>query len=139
MNSRRMLGPDYCVVSLARLPRAFTMTLGAGGVSMNNRMLVLAVLSGALLTAVGCTRRDQENRPEADLTEAEVLRIAEAAARSEGYDVDKYDMTGCDCESTAEGRTWTVSYDLKPPTPPGGHFMVSIDDKTRKATLARGE
>ena len=139
MISRRMLGPDCCVVALARLPRAFTMTLGAGGVSMKNRTLVLAMLSGALLTTAGCTRRDQENRPEADLTEAEVLRIAEAAARSEGYDVDKYDMTGCHYEFERKDRTWTVFYALKPPTPPGGHFAVSVDDQTRKATVARGE
>jgi len=106
---------------------------------MNNRMLVLAMLSGSLLTAVGCTRRGQENRPETNLTEAEVLRIAAAAARSEGYDVDKYDMTGCNYESERKGRTWTVFYVLKPPTPPGGHFLVSVDDQTRKATVARGE
>ena len=106
---------------------------------MNDRTLALAALLVSLAAAVGCERASRGNRPEANLTRAEVLRIAESAARSEGYDVGKYDMTGCDCESTAEGRTWTVSYDLKPLTPPGGHFMVSIDDKTRKATLARGE
>jgi hypothetical protein len=38
-----------------------------------------------------------------------------------------------------KNKTWTVFYQLKPPTPPGGHFLVSVDDRTKKATLARGE
>ena len=79
--------------------------------------------------------------PEAttNLARAEVLQIAEATARSEGYDVSKYNMTACHYEFTRKDHTWTVFYELKPPAPPGGHFMVSIDDQTKKASLAHGE
>ncbi len=106
---------------------------------MNNPIVALAVLFGALLAVVGCAKPSQENQPKTNLAKAEVLRIAEATAKSEGYDVDKYDMTGCHYEYTDKDKTWTVFYRLKPPTPPGGHFMVWIDDQTKKATVAPGE
>ena len=73
------------------------------------------------------------------LTEAEVIRIAEQTAKAEGFDLARYDRTGCHYEYTEKNKTWTVFYQLKPPTPPGGHFLVSVDDRTKKATLARGE
>jgi hypothetical protein len=83
--------------------------------------------------------RNLENRPETNLTEAEVLRIAEETAKAQGLDVGKYNMAGCHYELTRKDRTWTVFYQLKPPTPPGEHFGVSVDDRTRKATLWLGE
>ena len=64
---------------------------------------------------------------------------AEAAARSHGYDVEKYNMTGCHYEYTEKDGTWTVFYELKPPTPPGGHFLVSVDDKTKQTAVAPGK
>ena len=73
------------------------------------------------------------------LNEAEVIKIAEQAAKAEGYDLAKYDRTGCHYEYTEKDKTWTVFYQLKPPTPPGGHFLVSVDDRTKKATLHRGK
>lgn len=81
----------------------------------------------------------QENVSKTNLAESEVLRIAEATVKSEGYDVDKYNRTGCHYEFIHKDHTWTVFYELKPPTPPGGHFMISIDDQTKKAKLVHGE
>ena len=75
----------------------------------------------------------------AQMTKKEVLLIAEAKAKSEGYDIAKYNMTGCHYEFTHKDRTWTVFYELKPPTPPGGHFFVSVNDQTKEARLAHGE
>ncbi len=88
---------------------------------------------------VGCANIKQEKRQQTRLTRTKVLRIAEAKARSEGYDIAKYNMTGCHYEFMDKNATWTVFYEIKPPTPPGGHFMVVVDDKTKEATLAHGE
>ena len=106
---------------------------------MKRGMVVLAIILGSLAIVFGCTDDEQENGPETSLVREEVLRIAEQTAESEGFDISEYDMTGCHYESTGEDGTWTVFYELKPPTPPGGHFMVSVDDQTKQATLTRGE
>ena len=106
---------------------------------MKKRIVAFAILIGVLQSAFGCAEQKRETQPETSLARAEVLQIAEATARSEGYDVSKYNMTGCHYEFTSKDHTWTVFYELEPPAPPGGHFMVSIDDQTKKATLARGE
>lgn len=106
---------------------------------MKKRIVVLAILFGSLAVVSGCADDKQENGPETSLDRAEVLQIAEQTAESEGYDIVEYNMTGCHYDSTGEDHTWTVFYELKPPTPPGGHFMVSIDDQTKEATLMQGE
>ncbi|GMR22495.1 MAG: hypothetical protein BMS9Abin37_0850 [Acidobacteriota bacterium] len=108
---------------------------------MASRMVIQAqaLLFATLLTLFGCTHPELEQLPETDLARAEVIRIAEIAAEAEGYDIRKYNMTGCHYEFTQDDHTWTVFYELKPPTPPGGHFVVSIDDRTKKATLGHGE
>jgi hypothetical protein len=73
------------------------------------------------------------------LTKDEVIRIAEDTAKSEGFDIRKYNMTGCHYEYIRKDGTWTVLFELKPPTPPGGHFLVWINDKTKEAKLMHGE
>ena len=73
------------------------------------------------------------------LTKEEVLKIAQAKAKKEGYDLKKYDMKGCHYQFTRKDHTWTVFFELKPPTPPGGHFMVWVDDQTKEAKLMPGE
>ncbi len=106
---------------------------------MKKHIVVLIILFEVLTAALGCTEPKQESGSDANLTIAEVLRIATEKARSEGYDVRKYNMTGCHYEYTRKDLTWTIFYELKPPTPPGGHFIVSIDDQTKKATITRGK
>lgn len=81
----------------------------------------------------------ESEAPTTQLTRKEVLAIAEATAKAEGYELAKYNMTGCHYEFTKKDHTWTVFYELKPPTPPGGHFLVSIDDRTKKAIFHHGE
>ena len=108
------------------------------------RSIVVAVVA---MSVAGCTPRGTDvpaNTPAseasgANLDEAEVLRIAEATATSGGYTLAKYNMTGCHYEFVRKDGTWTVFYELKPPTPPGGHFLVSINDQTKEATLEPGE
>ena len=106
---------------------------------MKTRIVILAVLLGSLAAVFGCVDDRQENGQETGLARTEVLRIAEQTAESEGYDIGEYNMTGCHYEFTSEDHMWTIFYELKPPTPPGGHFMVSIDDRTKEATLMQGE
>jgi hypothetical protein len=106
---------------------------------MKKRIVVFAISLGVLLATFGCVKQMRETQSETNLAKAEVLQIAEEKAKSEGYDVRKYNMTGCYYEFTRKDHTWTVFYELKPPAPPGEHFMVSIDDQTKKASLARGE
>ena len=106
---------------------------------MKKQIAVLIILFEVLTTAHGCTEPKQKNEPEANLTRAEVLRIAVETAKSEGYDIPKYNMTGCHYEYTRKDHTWIVFYELKPPTPPGGHFTVTIDDRTKEATLFQGK
>jgi hypothetical protein len=106
---------------------------------MNNRVLVLAILFGSLFVLAGCGKSSQKTTQKTHLAMPDVLKISEATAKSEGFDTSKYNMTGCHYEYTATDKTWTVFYELKPPTPPGGHFMVSVEDQTEKAALSRGE
>ena len=104
---------------------------------MKVQITILACVLAAMLTGFGCAH--QSGKTEAQLPKNEVIRIAEAKARSEGFDLQKYNMTGCHYEFTEKDRTWTVFFQLKPPTPPGGHFVVCVDDQTKKATLMRGK
>jgi hypothetical protein len=116
-----------------------TRSLGVGEMIMKKRIVVFAIFLGVLQATFGCAEQKRETQAATNLARAEVLQIAEATAKSEGYDVSKYNMTGCHYEFTRKDHTWTVFYELKPPAPPGGHFMVSIDDQTKKASLAHGE
>ena len=106
---------------------------------MINRIGVATLLFGFVLAGFGCTNPKRGQTTGANLLKAEVLRITEVTAISEGYDIRKYNMIGCHYEFTHKGHSWSVFYELKPPTSPGGHFVVSVDDLTRKATLAHGE
>lgn len=94
-----------------------------------------ALLFVVLLPIAACMASKQET----NLTKNEAIRIAEKTATSEGYDIQKYNITGCKYVFTEKDKTWTVFYELKPPTPPGGHFVVSVNDNTKKATISAGE
>jgi hypothetical protein len=104
---------------------------------MKAQITILTCVLAVMFSGFGCAQ--QSGKTEAQLPKNEVITIAEAKARSEGFDLQKYNMTGCHYEFTEKDHTWTVFFQLKPPTPPGGHFMVSVDDQTKKATLMRGK
>lgn len=73
------------------------------------------------------------------LTQNEVIKTAQAAARADKIDLEKYIVTGCHYEFTHKDYLWTVFFTRKPPAPPGGHFAVLVDDRTKKTTFMRGE
>lgn len=106
---------------------------------MKNRIELVILLFGAFLAASGCMNQTQEIESENNLTKKQVIQIAEETAKSEGYDLQKYNMAGCHYQFTRNDQTWTVYYELKPPPLPGGHFFISVDDQTKKATLAHGQ
>jgi hypothetical protein len=99
----------------------------------------LTITALACLLVIGCSSGTPSGQGTARLRQDEVITIAKAKAVQEGFDLSKYDLKGCYYEFPRKDSTWTVSFELKPPTPLGGHFHVSVDDKTSKATLTRGE
>ena len=76
---------------------------------------------------------------QSNLTKDEVIHIAEDTAKAKGYKLSDYDMTGCHYEFIGKDHTWWVFFELKPPGFPGGHFLVWIDDETKKAELRGGQ
>ena len=101
---------------------------------MKMKWLMLLVM--ASLAFAGCSSTDKKDT---QMQQKEVVAVAEATAKAEGFDLAKYDMTGCHYQFTETDGTWAVFFQMKPPTPPGGHFVVTVVDQTRKATLMRGE
>lgn len=106
---------------------------------MKTRVALLLCLMASMFLSLGCAGVAEGSNTNTRLSREEVIQIAEATARSEGFDIQRYSVTGCHYEFARKDRTWTVFFELKPLTPPGGHFAVSVDDQTKKATLMRGE
>ena len=100
------------------------------------KMKWLMMLVAASLAFVGCSSTDKKVT---QMQQKEVVAIAEATAKAEGFDFTKYDMTGCHYQFAKLDGTWTVFFQMKPPTPPGADFMVTVVDQTKKATLMRGQ
>ena len=104
------------------------------------RMLLAVVLLVLCLVGSGCKPSGQGNVPGANLTKSQVIKVARTEARKEGFDLNKYDLKAVDYANTGERvQTWTVSFYGKPPTRPGDHFLIWVDDRTLDAKLMRGE
>tara|TARA_B100001094_G_C17726945_1_gene574722 strand:+ start:80 stop:406 length:327 start_codon:yes stop_codon:yes gene_type:complete len=108
--------------------------LGIEKKEMKKKLILHCQLMGILLGLTAC-RSYQRMK----LEKSEVVEIAETAIVNQGYEINKYDMTGCHFEYTVRNQTWSVFYEQKAPTPPGAHFIVLVDDQTRKATVAHGQ
>lgn len=107
---------------------------------MKTRTLLAAVLLVLCVAGSGCRSSSQGHVLGANLTRNEVIKLARAEARKERFDLDKYDLKSVHYANTGErAQTWTVSFDGKPPTPPGDHVLVWIDDRMLDARLMRGE
>lgn len=105
-----------------------------GRTSMKIKWFMLLVMANLLFT--GCSPIDNKGT---QMQQREVVAIAEATAKADGFDLTKFDMTGCRYQFTKPDGTWTVFFQTKPPTPPGSDFTVTIVDQTKKAKLTKGE
>jgi hypothetical protein len=122
-------------------------------VSIRHRILELArritkkqkrvmLCLGALLAAIAVyIASGYLHRPQ--LSEAEVIRVADAAAEAEGFRLNEYGPPRAKFEFPDRDRTWRVMYSLKLPTPWGSplpkpqsghgapnHVFVTVNDKT---------
>jgi len=72
------------------------------------------------------------------LTQAEVIDLADAEARTQGYDLGEYQRP--QARYTAAGDTWSIVYDQKRNAngmgEVGKHFSVSVEDNTKKISIA---
>jgi hypothetical protein len=72
------------------------------------------------------------------LTAAEVIGLADAEARTQGYDLDKYQRP--QAQYAATENTWSVSYDQKNDAGEAGKpFSVKVEDKTKKTSIVAGK
>jgi hypothetical protein len=72
----------------------------------------------------------------AQLTPQEVMALADAEARAQGYELNEYQRPKADY-STVRGK-WSLFYDLKQPdaaSQNAQHFSVTVDDETKKAEV----
>jgi hypothetical protein len=75
------------------------------------------------------------------LTAAEVIRLADAEARRDGYDLRAYERPRARYNFVTRDHTWWVKYEGKSVngmSPVGNHFSVTIEDKTKKLWLIPG-
>ena len=75
----------------------------------------------------------------AHLTKEDVVDLADAAARSRGYDLSEYQRPEPQYDP-ADGA-WSLLYDQKPvggTTEIGKHLNVAVDDKTKRTVLVPG-
>lgn len=91
----------------------------------------LSTVAVAMLV-VGCAHTPK-------MSQADVVRVASRAATDAGYKLADYKKPEAHFEFVHKDETWTVFYEMKPPTPPGGHFLVWVDDKTGKTRVMPGE
>ena len=84
------------------------------------------------LIAIGCAHTSR-------MSKKEVIAIAKQAGEKAGYHLDDFREPEAHFEYTRKDHTWTVYFQLKPPTPPGGFFWVHVDDQTGHTEVAHGE
>jgi hypothetical protein len=80
-----------------------------------------------------CSRADRSPR----LTEVEVVAIADALARNEGYDLNQWHKGLAHFEPADPDCTWVVAYDSLGNALPG-QFLVQVNDNTKRASLDGG-
>jgi hypothetical protein len=73
------------------------------------------------------------------LTKEEVLAIASQAAAGKGYLLSRFQPKQVRYESMRNKGIWRVWFVMHEPTPPGGDFLVEIEDATGRATVSPGE
>ena len=89
-------------------------------------------------TAQPKARSGSSKRGVADLSEDEAIGLADAEARSRGYDVSQYQRPKADYSAVKD--KWSLFYTLKDPKAAGGDlqpFSVTVEDKTKRVEIRR--
>jgi hypothetical protein len=75
----------------------------------------------------------------AGLTREKALFIAEAAAQSRGFNLNKYSLAKSDRELSGDGKEWSFLYECRAvPSPFGCHFLVVVNRITGEAEFVPG-
>lgn len=69
------------------------------------------------------------------LSESGAQAEARRAAEEAGYDLTEYRLTS----TTHDDGEYTVHFEQGPPTPPGGHFAVIVDERSGETRIMPGE
>ena len=109
--------------------------------------IVVSALVAAFATACGEHAAPSKAQPKPNLSVSivpwlssdEVAQVSKHAATSNGIELEKYYEPSVSAVTLGEKVTWRASFQMKHPTPPGGHFTVIVDDSTKKATYIAGE
>jgi hypothetical protein len=84
------------------------------------------------------TARSSGTRGVASLSEDDAIGVADAEARSKGYDLSHYQRPKADYSAVKD--KWSLFYTLKDPKTAGGDlqpFSVTVDDKSRRVEIRR--
>ncbi len=84
------------------------------------------------------TKSRSSTRGVADLSEDEAIGLADAEARSRGYNLDEYQRPKADYSAVKD--KWSLFYTLKDPKAAGGDlqpFSVTVQDKTKKVEVRK--
>jgi hypothetical protein len=77
--------------------------------------------------------------PNPPLSKDEVIDLAETLARAHGYNTSEYERSETQHSETDD--TWSISYEQKPgegTAEAGKHFSVTVDGKSKKASIVPG-
>ena len=94
-------------------------------------------IAAILLPLLGCSSCpiDRDHVPE--LSEAEVIDIANGVAKSAGYRLEDYALPDAHFEYTKRTCTWSIFYSRIDDAEPG-HFHVILNDRTKKSDVFGG-
>jgi hypothetical protein len=73
------------------------------------------------------------------LEPAEAVQVAKSSMAAASIDLSRYQEPVITSKVVDSKVEWTVTFQMKEPTPPGGHYTVLVDDLSRKTTLKAGE
>jgi hypothetical protein len=91
-----------------------------------------------LALTLSCTTNQTAIRAKTNLSQDEVVSLANAEAAREGFDLAEYEAPRCSYDPARKDEKWTVFYDGKVKYP-GNHFLVWVNDQTSACQLMRGE
>lgn len=97
---------------------------------------IVSFMFVAFLALGGCAASPRSSHTP-QLSEREVLTIANHAAKASGFDLSRYHVPEAHYEYVYKDRTWSVSYEGITPDL-GNVFFVIVNDNTRATKIERG-